>query len=115
MSEPTVSIKTYFSVFAALLLLLMVTVGLAFIPTTEHHLARDLLTTIGFTIAGVKAVLIILWFMHVKASSRLTWIFASAAFVWLIIMFGLSLNDYLSRGEMPHGGTEKAVTTDEHG
>jgi cytochrome c oxidase subunit IV len=98
MSEATVSVRTYVYVLGGLLLLLFLTVGLAFIPVRpEHERLRDLLTFVGFSIAGTKAVLIILWFMHVKISTPLTWIFSSAAFVWLIIMFALTLSDYTTR------------------
>lgn len=97
-------IRTYLMVYAALLVLLFTTVGLAYLPTGNHHAMRDLLTTAGFLIAGAKAVLIILWFMHVKGGSRLTWVFSSAAFAWLVIMFALSLNDYLARNELPAQG-----------
>jgi hypothetical protein len=48
-----------------------------------------------------------LFFMHVRKSSKLTWIFASAAFVWLGIMFVYSFSDYLARGQLP----EAAITT----
>jgi cytochrome c oxidase subunit 4 len=88
-------------VYVALLILLAMTVGAAFIPSSRHPMGRDLLTATGFLIAGAKALLIILWFMHAKASSRVTWIFASAGFAFLIIMFALTLNDYLSRQEVP--------------
>jgi cytochrome c oxidase subunit 4 len=106
------AVLTYFFVFIALLVLLFITVGLAFIHTHSER-TRDLLTATGFVIAGAKATLIILWFMHVKAGTRLTWVFASSAFVWLIIMFGLSLNDYAARGELPtQGGTRPHQTSD---
>jgi cytochrome c oxidase subunit 4 len=104
------AVRTYLWVFGALLGLLFITVGLAFIRTHSER-TRDLLTTVGFLIAGTKAVLIILWFMHVKAGTRLTWVFAAAAFVWLIIMFGLSLNDYVSRGELPTQGDQQPHQT----
>ena len=97
----TVSVRTYLYVFIALLALLFITVALAvFIPVHNERL-RDLLTFVGFSIAGAKAVLIVLWFMHVKISTPLTWIFASAAFVWLVIMFSLTLSDYWTRDHIP--------------
>ena len=97
------AVRRYFIVFIALIILLFITVGLALIRT-HTETTRDLLTTVGFVIAGIKATLIILWFMHVKAGTRLTWIFAASGFVWLMIMFGLSLNDYAARGELPSQG-----------
>ena len=50
------------------------------------------------TVAFTKALLVILFFMHVRWSSRLTWVIAGSGFVWLIIMFSLTLADYMSRG-----------------
>ena len=49
-------------------------------------------------IASVKALLVILFFMHVRWSTRLTWVVAASGFVWLIILFGLTMTDYLTRG-----------------
>src|SRR5690242_18550653 len=103
----TVSVKTYFIVFVLLLVALFTTVALAFIPTHGHERWRDLLTLVGFSIAGFKAVLIILWFMHVKISTPLTWIFASAAFVWLVIMFSLTLSDYVTRDQIEASPTQR--------
>jgi cytochrome c oxidase subunit 4 len=50
------------------------------------------------TIACSKASLVILYFMHVRWSSHLTWIVVVSGFFWLLIMFSLTLTDYLSRG-----------------
>ena len=49
-------------------------------------------------IASVKALLVILFFMHVRWSTRLTWVVAASGFAWLIILFGLTMTDYLTRG-----------------
>ena len=50
------------------------------------------------TIACGKALLVILFFMHVRWSTRLTWVVAGSGFLWLIIMFGITMSDYMSRG-----------------
>ena len=50
------------------------------------------------TVACTKALLVILFFMHVRWGTRLTWVVAGSGFVWLIIMFGITLTDYMSRG-----------------
>jgi cytochrome c oxidase subunit IV len=50
------------------------------------------------TIACTKALLVVLFFMHVRWSSRLTWVIAGSGFFWLLIMFSLTLNDYMTRG-----------------
>jgi cytochrome c oxidase subunit 4 len=40
----------------------------------------------------------VLYFMHVRWSSRLTWVVAASGFFWLLILFGLTMADYVSRG-----------------
>ena len=50
------------------------------------------------TIAIVKALFVVLYFMHVRWSSRLTWVVAASGFFWLLIMFTFTMTDYLSRG-----------------
>jgi cytochrome c oxidase subunit IV len=58
-------------------------------------------------IACTKALLVILFFMHVRWSSRLTWVVAASGFFWLLILFGLTMQDYETRGWVP--GTKPAV------
>jgi cytochrome c oxidase subunit 4 len=50
------------------------------------------------TVACAKALLVILYFMHVRWSSRLTWVVAASGFFWLLILFTLTMADYLTRG-----------------
>ena len=52
---------------------------------------------VAMSIAVAKGLLVVLFFMHVKYSSRLIWVFAGAGFFWLFILFGLKLSDYMSR------------------
>jgi K+ transporter len=42
-------------------------------------------------------MLVILFFMHVRHSSHVTWVFAGAAFLWLGILLVLTMNDYVTR------------------
>jgi cytochrome c oxidase subunit 4 len=95
MSEHIVERKTYFGVFAALMALLGATVTMAYIHLGELNII------VALTIAFIKATLIILYFMHVRYSSRLLWIFVGAGFFWLGILFALSFSDYLTRGWLP--------------
>ena len=53
------------------------------------------------TVAVTKALLVVLYFMHVRWSSRLTWVVAASGFLWLIIMFVLTMQDYMTRGWVP--------------
>ena len=54
-------------------------------------------TPIALFIATTKAVLVILFFMHVIHSTRLTWVVIIASFVWLGMLFVLTFADYLTR------------------
>ncbi len=83
--------KTYFLIYAALLILLFATYGAAFLELGPLH------TPVALGIAVAKALLILLFFMHVRTSSRVTWLFAAAGFLWLAILFTLAMSDYLSR------------------
>ncbi len=57
----------------------------------------------GFTIivllalAAAKAIITVLYYMEIRYRDPLVWIFASAAVMWLILLFGLTLCDYLTR------------------
>jgi len=88
-----VSVKLYAAIFAALLLLTLSTMGMAFVD-----LGGDLNAVVAVAIAIVKALLVILFFMHVRYSSRLTWVFVGAGFFWLLILLTLTMTDPLTRG-----------------
>ena len=94
-SDHVASLKLYYGVAAALFVLLALTVGVARIDLGEFNVAAALL------IAVVKAVLVVLYFMHVRYSSRLTWVFVGAGVFWLLILIGLTLSDVLTRGWLP--------------
>ena len=53
------------------------------------------------TIASSRRLLVVLFFMHVRWSSRLTWVVAAAGFFWLLILFGITMGDYMTRGWIP--------------
>jgi len=55
-------------------------------------------TPVALAIAGFKATLVILFFMGVKYNTPLTKVVAASGFVWLIILFGITMGDYLTRG-----------------
>ena len=54
-------------------------------------------TLVALTITIVKAPLVILYFMHLRASDRFTWVLAGAGFFWLLILLGGTLDDLLTR------------------
>lgn len=92
MSSHVESIKIYLAIFAALLIGTLLTVLVAFVDLGVFN------NVIAITIACLKALLVILYFMHVRHTSRLTWIFVATGFVWLVILFMLLLPDYFTRG-----------------
>ena len=98
--EHGASLKLYGAVFAALLVLTFVTVWAAL------HDFGALNTPIALGIASVKATLVILYFMHVRWSSRLTWIFIGLGILFLALLIGFTLSDYVSRDWMQIYGPE---------
>ena len=94
---------TYYAVFAFLMVMLFLTVGAWWIDEYKFPLgAWSIPIAVG--IAVVKAVAIVLIFMHVKFSSKLVQIFACTGIVFMGIMFVLTFNDYLTRGWVPIAG-----------
>ncbi len=93
--------STYYGIFGALMVLTAVTVGVAFVNLGPLNFP------VAIGIAITKATLVVLFFMHVKYSSRLTKLIVGMALFFLMIMFGLTLTDYLSRGwyTTPRGNT----------
>lgn len=94
MSEHVSSKTTNLVIFAALLVLLVATLGLSYLPLGILHFP------VAMAIASAKAYLIVVYFMHVRYSHRLTAIVLVGAFFWLGIMLALTLNDYASRGSL---------------
>lgn len=92
MSGHVASVKLYYAVFAALIAGTILTVLVASVDLGPLN------NVVMLTVAFTKALLVILFFMHVRWGSRLTWVIAGSGFVWLIIMFSLTLADYMSRG-----------------
>ena len=91
-AQHVLSVRFYATIFGALLVLTLSTAGVAFID-----LGGSLNTFVALAIAIVKTLLVILFFMHVRYSSRLTWVFVGAGFFWLLILLTLTLTDPLTR------------------
>jgi cytochrome c oxidase subunit 4 len=100
MSEHIVSRKIYFAIFGALMVFTALTVFAAFVDL--DHVFHGANTVVALTIAVIKATLVVLFFMHVRYSTRLTWVIVVAGIFWLGIMFVLTASDYLTR---PNGLT----------
>jgi cytochrome c oxidase subunit 4 len=95
MADREVSAKSYIAVYVALLMLLAATIGVSFVHLGSFNAVAAL------AIAVVKAILIILYFMHIRHSARTRWIFAGIGFFWLAILLALATTDYLTRGRIP--------------
>jgi cytochrome c oxidase subunit 4 len=92
MSEHIVSAKTNIAVWLTLLVLTGVTAGVAFIDLGPLN------TVVALVIATVKALLVVLIFMHVKyASDKLVKVVVISAVFFLMLLLGLSLADYTTR------------------
>jgi cytochrome c oxidase subunit 4 len=97
-SHHIVPVSLYWKVIIWLMVLLVLTLVAAMFDFGKMSpILAPLNIIIAVTIATAKAVLIILYFMHVRFSSKLTWVFAGAAFFWVVILFGFTMLDYFSR------------------
>ncbi len=82
----------YYLVFLALVVGTVLTVVVAKFDLGPFN------NIVMLTIACTKALLVVLFFMHVRWGTRLTWVVAGAGFFWLLIMFSITMADYASRG-----------------
>lgn len=92
-----VSVPTYLIVFGVLVIGTILTVAVA-LQDLDHILFAGANTLVALLIAFVKMSAVVLWFMHVKYSSRLIWLTVLAGFFWLALMFAFTMQDYLTRG-----------------
>ena len=91
MSEKIVPKRVYFTIFALLLGFTFLTVWVASLDLGPLN------TIVALTIAVTKALLVALWFMHIKYSNRLTQLVVASGLFWLVIMVALTLFDYKTR------------------
>ena len=83
--------SVYYTVYVLLVVLMLMTVGASYV-----NMGGALNNIVAMTIATIKAALVVLFFMQVKMGTRLTWVWASIGFIWLIVLFG-TLGDYITR------------------
>lgn len=98
MSEHIVPVNTYIGIFLALLALTALTTGVAFVDLGPLN------TVVALTIAVIKMLLVVLFFMHVKYSTGLTKVVIIAGFFFLAILVSLTLADELTREWTPNPG-----------
>lgn len=89
--------RVYYTIFGILMLGTYLTVQIAFFDLGRLN------TVVALTIAVIKATLVVLFFMHVKYSTRLTWAVVLGSIFWLGIMFVLTMSDYLTRAWLTYG------------
>jgi cytochrome c oxidase subunit 4 len=89
--------RVYYTIFAILMLCTALTVSIAFLDLGPLNAIAAL------AIAVFKSVLVILFFMHVKYSTRLTWAVVIGSVFWLGILLVLTMGDYLTRGWRTYG------------
>lgn len=93
--------KIYFRTWVALLVLLVLTWGIAEFNLGPFNNVAALIISI------TKMLLVVLFFMHGRYEKPLTWIFIIAGLVWFLIMVDLTLSDYLSRGDVRSTGQSR--------
>ena len=90
-AEHIVSPKVYWCIFGSLLVFTAITVGASYLDLGAFN------AVVALAIACIKAVLVILFFMHVKYSSRLTKLTVAAGFFTFFVLITMSMTDYISR------------------
>jgi cytochrome c oxidase subunit 4 len=86
------SARTYLFTGVALLAFLGLTIAAAYVNLGPLN------TPVAMAISVAKGLLIVLFFMHVRYSRPLLWVFVGAGFFWLGIMLVLAMSDYMTRG-----------------
>ncbi len=121
-SEHIVPVKLYVAIFVALIIMTVVTTKVAFVDlnvtigghpeTINSHTEKigghmiNFNPVVALAIAIFKATLVILFFMHVKYSSRLTKVVVGVGVFFLLILLSLTMTDYLSRALLTSPGAQ---------
>jgi len=90
-ANPVARARTYVLVWIALICLLLLTLGSAYVKLGALNSA------INLVIAVCKALLVLFFFMHLRSAHYMLRIAAAAGFFWLALLIGLSLTDFLAR------------------
>ena len=96
-TDHIVPTRVYYLIFAALMVGTAITVGVAFVDLGPFN------AVVALTIAVLKATLVVLFFMHVRYSTRLTWAVVMGSVFWLAILLALTFSDYLTRSWRTYG------------
>jgi cytochrome c oxidase subunit IV len=90
--------KIYVAIWAALITLTATTVYAATIDLGVFNIVLALL------IATIKGTLVVLFFMHLRYSTKLTMVTLVASIFWLFILFSLTMTDYITRAWSTYTG-----------
>jgi cytochrome c oxidase subunit 4 len=96
MSAHIVPVRVYLTIFLILMVGTILTVIAA-----QADFPGPLNAIVAMTIAVFKATAVVLYFMHVRYSSRLIWLIVGSALFWLVILFALTFSDYSTRAWLP--------------
>jgi cytochrome c oxidase subunit IV len=91
MTNDPITKATYVKVYLTLLALLAATVAAVYINMGPLNIL------VTMAIAITKALLVMLFFMHVRYSPRLIWIYAAVGVIWLTFLIGGTLADIVTR------------------
>ena len=97
MSGHVASVRLYVTIFLALMVLTAATVGVALVDLGDGNIM------VALVIAAFKASLVVLFFMHVKYSSKLVQVTVVSGFSFMALMFILTMTDILSRNILGPG------------
>ena len=103
-----VPLRVYFLIFLALVVGTVVTVGQSRVDLStlgwaisvggvRIEIAQNLNIIVAMTIAALKALLVVLFFMHLRYTHRLNWVFAAASVFWLALLLSLTMADMIAR------------------
>jgi len=106
MSVHVEPVRVYVAVFLGLMVLTGTTVAVAFVDLQAFN------TLVALTIAVVKMLLVVTFFMHVRHSSALTKVFIAAGFLWLLLLMAFTLTDIGTRNipQQPEGWGESTTS-----
>ena len=96
-TDHIVPTRVYYLIFTALMVGTAITVGVAFVDLGPFN------AIVALTIAVLKATLVVLFFMHVRYSTKLTWAVVLGSVFWLGILLALTFSDYLTRAWRTYG------------
>jgi cytochrome c oxidase subunit 4 len=94
MKEHIDSVTTYALVFAGLIILTVATTAVAFVDLGPFSVV------VALVIAVCKMLLVALFFMHIRHSTKLTRLVVLGGMLWLAILLVLSMSDFVTRGAL---------------